>query len=190
MFQKTRLLKFTRRDFIKTSGTMLVGTLAAGSSVLKGLAPSTTWALELTTLSPSVGRILLKVARHIFPHEALDDAVYALVVKDLDAAAADDEALAGMLAEGAAELNRLAKGDWHTAGTERQAELVAAIQDTPFFEKIRGTAVVSLYNNDMAWAHFGYEGPSWPKGGYLNRGFQDLQWLSDPPVEASPPNEY
>ena len=96
MFQKTRLLKLTRRDFIKTSGTMLVGTLAAGSSVLKGLAPSTTWALELTTLSPSVGRILLKVARHIFPHEALDDAVYALVVKDLDEAAADDETLAGM----------------------------------------------------------------------------------------------
>ena len=186
MLQKTRLLKFTRRDFIKTSGALLVGTLAAGSSVLKGLAPSTTWALELNALSPSVGQILLKVARHIFPHETLDDAVYALVVKDLDVAAADNEVLAGMLAEGAADLNKLAKGDWLAAGTERQAELVAAMQDTLFFEKIRSTAVVSLYNNDMAWAHFGYEGPSWPKGGYLNRGFQDLQWLPDPPAEASP----
>ena len=86
-----------------------MGTLAAGSSVLKGLAPSTTWALELNALSPNVGQILLKVARHIFPHETLDDAVYALVVKDLDVAAADDEVLAGMLAEGAADLNKLAK---------------------------------------------------------------------------------
>ena len=178
--------ELTRRHFIKTGGAMLVGTLAAGSSVLKGLAPSTTWALELTKLSPSVGQTLLKVTRHIFPHETLDDAVYALVVKDLDAAAAGDEGLAGMLAQGVTGLNKQANGDWLAAGSERQAELVAAIANTDFFEKIRSTAVVSLYNNEMAWAHFGYEGPSWPKGGYLNRGFQDLQWLPDPPAKASP----
>ena len=55
-----------------------------------------------------------------------------------------------------------------------------------FFEKIRGTAIVSLYNNDMAWAHFGYEGDAWKEGGYLTRGFNDLNWLPDPPADASP----
>jgi hypothetical protein len=38
----------------------------------------------------------------------------------------------------------------------------------------------------MAWAHFGYEGSSFEKGGYINRGFQDLNWLPEPPHSASP----
>ena len=57
---------------------------------------------------------------------------------------------------------------------------------TDFFEKIRGTSVVSLYNNEMAWAHFGYEGSSYEMGGYFDRGFQDLDWLPDPDADASP----
>jgi hypothetical protein len=28
----------------------------------------------------------------------------------------------------------------------------------------------------------GYEGPSFDKGGYLNRGFNDLDWLPDPRI--------
>jgi hypothetical protein len=38
----------------------------------------------------------------------------------------------------------------------------------------------------MAFAHFGYPGPSWAKGGYINRGFNDLKWLPDPSASASP----
>jgi hypothetical protein len=38
----------------------------------------------------------------------------------------------------------------------------------------------------MAWAHFGYEGSSYEMGGYFDRGFQDLDWLPNPPASASP----
>jgi hypothetical protein len=27
------------------------------------------------------------------------------------------------------------------------------------------------------WAKFGYEGPSADKGGYISRGFDDIDWL-------------
>ncbi len=64
--------------------------------------------------------------------------------------------------------------------------MLLTMADSPFFKKIQGTAVVSLYNNDLAWRHFGYEGPSFPHGGYINRGFDDLSWLPDPPENASP----
>ena len=64
--------------------------------------------------------------------------------------------------------------------------LVIKMAGTDFFEKIRGTSVVSLYNNEMAWAHFGYEGASYEMGGYFDRGFQDLDWLPDPDSDASP----
>ena len=177
----------TRRDFIKTSGTMLVGTLAASSGALSMLAPTRTWALELTKLDANSGKVILQVTRHILPHKTLDDAVYALVVKDLDKAAAGDAAVATLLNGGVASLNKQAGGNWLALSQEKQFALVEKMSDTEFFEKIRGTAIVALYNNEMAWAHFGYEGPSWPKGGYLNRGFQDLEWLPTPPADASPP---
>ena len=151
------------------------------------LAPSRTWALELSKLDTATGHTLLKATRHIFPHAKLDDAVYALVVKELDKGAAGDDALASMLTEGAAELNKNAGGDWLATNEANQFAIIEEMTGSEFFEKIRSTAVVALYNNDMAWAHFGYEGDAWSHGGYLTRGFDDLNWLPDPPVEASPP---
>ena len=179
-------LDLTRRDFLKTSGTVLMGTLATSTGVLGLLAPSQTWALELTKLDKATGQMLLHATRHIFPHATLDDAVYALVVKDLDAAAAGDESVAKLLADGAAELNAGAGGDWLAADSDKQFSVIEKMAGNDFFEKIKGTAVVSLYNNELAWAHFGYEGDAWKEGGYLTRGFDDLNWLPDPPADASP----
>ena len=36
---------------------------------------------------------------------------------------------------------------------------------------------------------FGYEGEAFEYGGYIERGFDDLGWLPDPPEDASPPVE-
>ena len=55
-----------------------------------------------------------------------------------------------------------------------------------FFALLRSTAVVELYDNPLVWKAFGYEGPSAHLGGYVNRGFDDLDWLPDPPIELDP----
>lgn len=180
-------LKLTRRKFLHTSGNLLVGTIAASSGIISVLAPSQTWALELTKLDSATGHGLLKATRHIFPHATLDDAVYALVVKELDKGAAGDDALAKLLTDGVVALNKGAGGNWLAADEDKQFAVIEAMAGNDFFEKIRGTAVVALYNNDMAWAHFGYQGDAWNQRGYLTRGFDDLKWLPDPPAEASPP---
>ena len=49
---------------------------------------------------------------------------------------------------------------------------------------MRSTAVVEIYSDLRTWQLVGYEGPSFDQGGYLNRGFDDLDWLPDP-EEAS-----
>lgn len=175
----------SRRQFLKTGSGVLMGTLAAGSGVLATLAPSRSWALTMSNLSGVEGARLLKVTRGIFPHDTLDDAVYALVVKDLDAAA-KDPAVAALLRDGLQQLDDLASGDWAGLDYLARENLVIKMAGTDFFEKIRGTSVVSLYNNEMAWAHFGYEGSSYEMGGYFDRGFQDLDWLPDPDADASP----
>ena len=178
--------KFSRREFLKGTG-ILVGTLWASSTALITLAPSRVWALELKVLDERTGNALLVFTRQILPHAKLDDAVYALVVKDLDAEAASSAEVKKLLTEGAAGLDKAAGGDFVAAAKDKQSEITASLSKTPFFEKVRSKAIVSLYNNELAFAHFGYEGNAFQKGGgYLLRGFNDLKWLPAPSANASP----
>ena len=52
-----------------------------------------------------------------------------------------------------------------------------AIEQGALFKKLRGDLLVTLYNNKEVWPKFGYEGASADKGGYINRGFNDIDWL-------------
>ena len=51
------------------------------------------------------------------------------------------------------------------------------MEGAPFFQKIRGGMVTGLYNQKEVWPLFGYEGESYSKGGYIDRGFDDISWL-------------
>lgn len=177
-------LPLSRREFLRGSG-ILTGTIAA-SSVLAGLAPSRTWAVELKTLTQAEGDALMKMGRVLYPHAKLQDAVYALLAKDLDADAAKSADTLKMLREGVAGLDKAAGGSFASAPRAKQLEVVKAIEGTPFFGAVRGKAITSLYDNEMAYATFGYAGASYDKGGYITRGFQDVKWLPDPPKGASP----
>lgn len=178
-------LPLARRDFLRGSG-ILFGTIATGT-VLAALAPSPVWALELQQLSTADGQTLMALGRVLYPHKKLPDAVYALLAKDLDAKAGADADVASQLHEGIAALNQAAGGSFAKASAVRKLALVKAIEGTAFFVTVRGQCVTSLYDNDMAFAVFGYPGSAWEKGGYITRGFQDLKWLPAPSIAASPP---
>jgi len=178
-------LPLARREFLKGSG-VLMGTLATGS-LLAGLAPSTAWALELKKLSTEQGTTLMAMGRVLYPHKKLPDAVYALLAKDLDGKAAGDAGTAKMLADGIAWLHTAVGGSFDKASATRREEVVRSMEGTAFFATVRGQCITSLYDNDMAFAVFGYPGSAWEKGGYITRGFQDLKWLPAPSKEASPP---
>lgn len=169
----------SRRVFLKASGGALAGTLAFASGPIALLAPSRSWSMPLDTLSSRQGEVLLAVTRQIFPHPDLEDAVYAHVVKSLDRQA-EDAAVHEMLRDGIAELDEEAGGDWLALDDAARLDSLEAIAGNAFFEKIRSDAVVSLYDNPLAYAHFGYQGAE-GDGGYLSRGFNDLTWLPDPP---------
>jgi len=176
--------ELSRRDMLRRTA-VLFGTIAA-SSTLAALAPSRAWALELQTLSQGDGDALLAFAQTLYPHATLPTAVYALVVKDLDGAAAKDPELATLLRGGTSQLDSAAGTTFATASPDVRLAAAQKIEATPYFAKVRSTCITSLYDNEMAYAHFGYEGASWPKGGYIRRGFNDLSWLPNPPASASP----
>jgi hypothetical protein len=172
-------LPLVRREFLKGSG-VLMGSLA-GSSLL-ALAPSSVWAAELKNLSAAEGKTIMAMGRTLFPHKKLPDAVYALLAKDLDGNKDNTK----LLKDGVAALNKAAGGDFTKATDAKKLEIVKGMEKTPFFSTVRGQCITSLYDNDMAYAAFGYPGASWDKGGYISRGFQDLKWLPEPDKDASP----
>ena len=129
----------------------------------------------------------MAMGRVLYPHQKLPDAVYALLAKDLDAKAGSDANAATLLQDGIALLDKSAGGDFAKASASKKEKIVRGMEGTAFFGAVRGQCVTSIYDNDMAYAVFGYPGSTWEKGGYITRGFQDLKWLPTPSKEASPP---
>lgn len=169
-----------RRDFLQVSG-VLTGLLAVGgpSSLL---APSRAWALDLTSLSSDEGTVLLAAARTIAPHDRLEDAAYAFVIRALDAAAAQDATLHQQLQAGVVSLGGT---DFARATENSRVEKLKNLESGPFFQYLRLQTLLVLYSTPFAYACFGYEGEAFSKGGYLQRGFNDLRWLPDVPAADS-----
>ena len=63
---------------------------------------------------------------------------------------------------------------------ERHQRSSSRSPTAPFFKLVHATTVVALYDDHEVWELLGYEGPSFDKGGYLHRGFDDLDWLPRP----------
>ena len=73
-----------------------------------------------------------------------------------------------------------------TLSDDQQLAVLQKNDSTPFFQKVHSTELVSLYSSKAVWKKLGYQGPSYPIGGYLHHGFNDLNWLPNPPEWASP----
>ena len=170
-----------RRSFLTVSG-IVSGLLIAGGP-LSLLAPGRAWALELKKLTSAQGAALLGVARTIAPHDGLEDAAYALVVKAIDSAAAADQHVAALLASGLAGLGE----NFASQAEAARTAALKSVEQSEFFKLVRASTLGNLYSSAIAYAHFGYEGEAFSKGGYLTRGFDDLTWLPDVPLKDSGP---
>jgi hypothetical protein len=171
-----------RREFLQTTTGVLTGLLAVGSPFAL-LAPSRAWAIDLTSLTSAEGEALMAATRTIAPHDKLEDAAYAVVIRAIDAAAGKDGSLRKQLQEGIAGLG----AGFAKAPESARVEALKRVESTAFFQNLRAQTLLVLYSTPMAYAHFGYEGEAFSKGGYVFRGFNDLRWLPDAPLADSGP---
>jgi hypothetical protein len=135
-------------------------------------------------LEQNVAEAVAALARTLYPHVALPDSVYARVSGKLDEAAREDAAQAQVINDGVADLDGRGDEPFVARSADQQLADAKAIAGSDFFELVRSTAVVEIYSDPQTWKLLGYEGPSFEKGGYLERGFNDLDWLPDPEQEA------
>jgi hypothetical protein len=167
--------KVTRRIVLR-GGALAVPGIAAGLTIVPGAA----WAQAAQNLAPATLTTLARAARDIYPHDRIADSYYITAVSGYDSATPE---LRGLMAEGCATLDAEAQKRYGTlyllvADETNRVAILTAIEETAFFGKLRSDLVVSLYNQKPLWAKFGYEGSSADKGGYIHRGFNDIDWVS------------
>ncbi|MGQ3215287.1 MAG: gluconate 2-dehydrogenase subunit 3 family protein [Shinella sp.] len=165
----------SRRELLKR-GTIGAALIVSGRAVIS---PDNAWALETTTLKPDTMATLIQMARDTYPHDQLADRYYAIAIKGHDAKAGKDAAYKTLLEDGVADLDKRA-GTGGYRGLKWEDDRVAILRDvekSAFFQAVRSDLVVSLYNQKEIWPVFGYEGESYSKGGYIARGFDDIEWL-------------
>lgn len=176
MTDSSRPIGISRRSLLKTVGATLVVAGVTPAGVILGR--NDAWAATAEALAPDTFATLVQMSRDIYPHEKLEETVYADAVSSLDGAAKDDAGLKTMLESGVADLDTAAGGSYRRVeSADERLAILEGIQTGGFFQKVRGNLVTGLYNNHEAWALFGYEGESASKGGYINRGFDDINWL-------------
>jgi Gluconate 2-dehydrogenase subunit 3/TAT (twin-arginine translocation) pathway signal sequence len=175
-----------RRDFLKTGAMAVVGTAVAASGLIAEATAGAEAIPKLSTLKPHEAQTLLQVCRQIFPHSKLGDAPYWGVVSQLDAAAQGDPSVAKMLTNGVAQVDSSQGSKFVDLNDAQKVEALKAVETTPFFQKVRGVELQTLYSDPAVFKAMGYQGASYSIGGYLHHGFNDLAWLPDPPQSASP----
>jgi hypothetical protein len=176
------LISLNRRELLKATTGLLTGLVVAGSP-LALIARGRAWAVDLTAFTSAEGATLMAMARTIAPHDKLEDAAYAIVIQAIDSDAGKDESTRKTLKEGLATLD---PGFAASAENDRVATL-KKMEPSSFFQMMRQKTVQVLYATPMAYAYFGYEGEAFSKGGYLFRGFNDLRWLPEVPLQDSGP---
>lgn len=160
---------------------LLARSMAAGASFMVGAgyvaSADAAWAMETAALEPKTMATLIQMARDIYPHDHVGDAHYARAVKGYDTPDA-----APAIEAGIAALDAAAQGqgfaDYLSVGWERdRVDILRGMENSAFFQQIRSGLVTGLYNQKEVWPLFGYEGESYSKGGYIDRGFDDINWL-------------
>ncbi len=127
--------------------------------------------------------LLTRLLRVAYPHESFPDGPYERTATAVLDAAKDDPAGQRALQLGLQGLDRGAGGDFLGVDDAAAEALLRDRADDDFFRRIRSTAVVALYDDEQVWGVLGYEGSAYEQGGYLHRGFDDLDWLPAARIE-------
>lgn len=150
----------TRRSFIAVAGSTSLAAWAVIGNLHIARAADTGETLTLRTLT--------RMARLIYPHDALSDSVYAGIVGTL----LEDQQNQTLFQSGVANLDGFLE-----LTEEDQLDRLRMLEKSKFFDGLKVPLMWALYNKRELWDQIGYPGPSIPFGGYINRGFNDINWL-------------
>lgn len=166
----------TRRQFLKRTGGML--TLCVGGLQI-ACTMEQTKQVDAAGLTDEEILSLTRIIQHILPHPRLDTQVYVDAVMVLTDRANNSPSFKRQLQDGIAGLN--ASNNWLEQTDAEQIKALKNIDQDSLFRILQTTALEQVYRDERTWELVGYEGEAIKFGGYVHRGFNDIDWLPDPP---------
>jgi hypothetical protein len=140
------------------------------------------WTEQLTTFSPDVAETLVSVVFTLYPHDGLPIRVYRRVVLVFDRMAGESVETGDLIHHAIKAIETSSPMRFRDMAESYRVTALKTIETSPGFVLMQRTAVRYIYDDLEVWQAFGYEGASTHLGGYVERGFDDLDWL--PPLPA------
>ena len=162
-------MAITRREFVQLNVSLalvsLCGRVCAGET-------------EVPWLNDDKN-VLSEVIYQLFPHPRLDKGVYEQVTQQVSDRVAQSAELTNMMKNAMESLTAEAGENGMAIPDREKEELPEKIQHTPFFQFVLNETLNGIYRHPLTWELLGFEGSSLEFGGYINRGFNDIDWLPE-----------
>jgi len=127
---------------------------------------------EITTLA--------KLSHDLFPHDSLPGSVYQDVARTLNERISATPEVFRLIGDGIHGLDRMAgQGGWGTLAYEQRVTMLKQVETSPFFTTLTSLVEDTLYQHPKVWELLGYGGNALAQGGYIKRGFDDIDWLPE-----------
>jgi hypothetical protein len=127
---------------------------------------------------------LTRMVRVMFPHAKFPDGPYERCAKAILDGAGDDLRLRTQLTQGLRDLDATGAKPFRDLDDAAALALLEGIQQSEFFQSVRGAVITSLYDDPEVWAQLGYEGDATQNGGYAGN-YGALDWLPEPRIEEA-----
>lgn len=167
--------QMNKREFLNVAirAPLLFIASYAGLGVRLGQASAPEGAL----FSDAERAVLERMCYLLFPYPDAGNGIYKRCVDGLALVVHEQADNLVMIKAGVETLDSMAEGAWISADEELQILLLNRIESEAFFQLVYRVVLDQIYTDKAVWDIVGYEGSSLEFGGYLNRGFNDIDWL-------------
>jgi hypothetical protein len=123
---------------------------------------------------------LLQMVSGLYPLDGLSESVYERVARTIEDDIASSPEKTELVEQGLAELETSASdGNWDQLDQEQREKILETLQSGEFFGYVKNQVIHLLFSDPEVWELIGYGGSSIEHGGYINRGFDDIDWLPE-----------
>ena len=168
-----------RRQFILRLSRIAVAISAAGWFV-QARAGDTSGA---NVSAHNQAALIAELSYQLLPIQAPQSALYQSVVHALMNQLTQRPGAAELIRQGVETFNGFTGKPWLELTAKERRQVIQALFDTPFVSMVRWTTQEVVLRDRQIWNQLGYQGSSIEKGGYLHRGFDDIDWLPEAPRE-------
>lgn len=161
----------TRRQIL-----VAIAQIAATTSLVSCGAGTEDAPLSATTSLNGVSdlEVLASVAFDLFPYQSLSPELYVKVANSI--LALNDP----RVTEGLKQLHDLSdQQSWLKISDDQRINILTTLQQSEFFGLMRANTIAVIYSEPAFFELVGYGGSAIEFGGYINRGFDDIDWLPE-----------